>query len=115
MDADRSEPARREGVAWLRRRAREDRERPVVEGHDLADTEELDRQRCPGRVHRVVATDRDHREIRSMQILDPPHVRVPAGIAGVIDAISVLELDDEARRITEVERRLPTGVPVTGG
>ena len=49
-----------------------------------------------------------------MQLADQRHVAERLGIPRVVDAVAVLELDDEARRVAQVERRLAAGVPVAG-
>jgi hypothetical protein len=59
MDDDLAEPARSKGLSELVRRARQDRERPVVHRHDIGDRQQLDGLSRSVRIHREVAADRE--------------------------------------------------------
>ena len=49
-----------------------------------------------------------------MQLADEAHVAEQVGVAGEVEPVAVLELDDEADRVAEIERRLAARVPVAG-
>ena len=72
----------------------------------VLDAEQLHRQRRLARTHREVAADRQERDVGPVQLADQPHVAEHVGVAGVIEAEAVLDLDHEAGRLAEVERRL---------
>jgi prepilin-type N-terminal cleavage/methylation domain-containing protein len=66
------------------------------------DAEELERDRGLPRAHRVPVADRQDREVRSVDPSDQLHVAEDAGIAGVVEAKAVLELEHEPCRLARV-------------
>ena len=109
MDGDIAQAAVRQRGSQLVRRPGQDRERAVVERDDVLHAEQLHGQRRRRRVHREVPTDRQHGEIRVVQVADQRHVAEDLRVAGVIDAVAILELHDEARRIAEIQGRFAAG------
>src|SRR5258706_10005796 len=97
-------------VRW---RSRENRERPEVDRDDLLDPEELDRRGSLAGPHRVVAADRQEREIRPVELADERQVAEDRRVSGVVDPATVLELDDEPGRLAEIEGTLARGGPIT--
>ena len=67
-----------------------------------------------GRIHREVAADRQEGERRPVPLADQAHVAEHVRVAGEVEPEAVLELDDEADRLAEVERRLGAAVEVAG-
>ena len=95
------ELARLELFAELSGRPGEQREGPPVDRENVADAQEVDGDRGGSRVHREMAADRQHRQVRRVELANEPHVAEDRRIARVVDAIPVLELDDEAHRLAE--------------
>ena len=83
-----------------------------MDGQDLADAEELDREGRLARGHRVVARRSAGWPGRPVQLADQAHVAEDVRVAGEVDAAAGLQLDDEARRLAEIARRSARVVPV---
>ena len=90
--------ARRE-LLELVRRSGEDRERPPVAGHAALRAEQLDRDGGLARAHRVVVADRQDRDVGLVDAADQLHVAEDARVAGEVERLAVLGLDDDARRL----------------
>src|SRR4051794_14320299 len=99
MYLDITKPAVGERITQLVWRSGKGREGPVVDRDDLADTQQLDRQRGFARAHRVQATDGQEGDIRPVQLADEAHVAEDVRVAGVVDAKPVLELGHETCRL----------------
>ena len=85
-----------------------------MDRHHIGHPEQAGREgRCHG-VHREVPADGQDGEVRPVQLADEGHVAEGLGVTGVIDAIAVLELDNEAGGLTQVQSCLAAGIPVTG-
>ncbi len=61
-----------------------------------------------------VAADGQERQLWAIQLTDEPHVAKDGRVAGVIEAEAVLDLDNEAGRLAEVQRHPAVRVPVAG-
>jgi hypothetical protein len=67
-----------------------------------ADAEELERHGSLLRPHGVVIADWQHSEIGLVDPADELHVAEDAGVSGEVDLLAVLQLEDEAGRLSEV-------------
>ena len=107
VDLDVAEAARGELRAELVRRAGEDRERPVVhrQRHRLTPSSSTARAAAVGSIVKWPPIGRNA-SVRPVPLADEPHVAEHVGVAGEVEPEAVLELDDEADRLAEVERRL---------
>ena len=95
--------SRRRELPQLVGRAGEDRERAVVARDALRDAEELERDGRLLRVHRVVAADRENRDVRRVEPLDQLHVAEDVRVAREVDLRAVLDLEHEADGLAEVD------------
>ena len=93
--------ARRE-LPQLVRRSGQERERPVVARDDAVRRRAARRPRRLARIHREVAADRQDGDVGRVEAADQLHVAEHAGVAGEVDLLAVLELDDDPAGLPDV-------------
>ena len=86
----------------------------MVDGHDPLSTQKLDGQCRLAWVHREPAADGQEAQIGRIQVADDLHVAENGGIARVVNPFSVLEGQNEARRLSGVDARIVEARTVHG-
>src|SRR5579859_1705330 len=85
------------------------REGGEVHGHHGLDAKQRHRLGGSLRAHRVEAADGQERRVELVELGDDSHVTEHVGVAGEIDGVAVLELDDQTARLAAVDDLVAVG------
>jgi hypothetical protein len=77
-----------------------------MEGYHSGNAKQLHRLGGCARTHREVAADGQEGDVRAVQLANERHVPEHIRVSGEIDAPSVLQLEHEPDRLTEVKHHL---------